>query len=234
MKYLMLLFPMLIFSQQIWDGPEVSFTKSNNVDINLEVNQDRITEGVWITRGNSGGSIFNIFSENSYSPGISPSGTLWAIGELTDNNLVFDDFRGFDGNNYNRPPLEIDLVLKLTNGTNDITDDIHIGVYFTSWTSGDSNGGGFSYRRSTNPNLNFKELQSFDVIIFPNPTNRVLNVQSNYELSLSIYDLYGKKLIESESNKIDLVALDSGIYILKILNKNTNNYMFKRVLKENN
>ena len=134
----MLLFPLLIFSQQIWDGPEVSFTKSNNVDINLEVNQDRITEGVWITRGNSGGSIFNIFSENSYSPGISPSGTLWAIGELTDNNLVFDDFRGFDGNNYNRPPLEIDLVLKLTNGTNDITDDIHIGVYFTSWTSGDS------------------------------------------------------------------------------------------------
>ena len=46
--------------------------------------------------------------------------------------------------------------------------------------------------------------------------------------------IYGKKLIESESNKIDLVALDSGIYILKILNKNTNNYMFKRVLKENN
>ena len=111
MKYILLLItPLLCFSQTIWDGPEITFTKADNINA-----QDNITNEVSITRGNSGGSIFNIITESSYIPGTSPEGTLWAIGNLSDNNLVFNDFRSFDGNTKNKPPLNQNLVLKLTN-----------------------------------------------------------------------------------------------------------------------
>ena len=64
MKYFLFFFiPFICFSQTIWDGPEITFTKGNNVNINLPQNQDRITDNVWITRGNSGGAIFNIFQK---------------------------------------------------------------------------------------------------------------------------------------------------------------------------
>ena len=73
MKYLLFFFiPFFCFSQTIWDGSEITFTKGNNVNINLPQNQDRITDDVWITRGNTGGAIFNIFSETSYIYGLKP------------------------------------------------------------------------------------------------------------------------------------------------------------------
>ena len=124
----------------LWRGAATTFNKSDGSNPNLEENQDRITENVWITRGNTGGQIFNIAINNSADKTESPIGTEWAIGTLDElDNLTFDYFR----NAISRPKTVVgkNLVLHL------IEDDIYIYVKFTSWSQGKR--GGFSYERST-------------------------------------------------------------------------------------
>lgn len=124
----------------LWTGAATTFNKSDGSNPNLEENQDRITENVWITRGNTGGQIFNIAINNSADKTQSPVGTEWAIGTLDElDNLTFDYFR----NAISRPKSVVgkNLVLHL------IEDDIYINVKFTSWSQGKR--GGFSYERST-------------------------------------------------------------------------------------
>jgi len=232
MKYLLLfLTPLFCLSQTIWDGPEITFTKANNANYNLQQNQDRITNSVWITRGNTGSSIFNIFSENSYIPGTSPVGTLWAIGSLNSNNLSFNDFRAFDGNNKNKPPLNQELVLKITNGTTNTNDDIHVKVFFTSWSQGNNSGGGFSYRRSTDPSLNINHIEKNEIVFFPNPTTGLVRINQDIFSQLCVYDLTGKKLLNSNSSSVDLSPFKNGVYLIKLYRRDTSNWVTKRIVK---
>ena len=127
-------------SYVVWEGPLLSFSKADGTDPEVESNQDRINDEVWITRGSSGGQIYNIVEENVSSKDISPLGTLWAIGELSElENLNFASFRSAVG-----VPREVvgkKLVMHL------VEADVYLSVEFTSWSSGQS--GGFAYNRST-------------------------------------------------------------------------------------
>ena len=127
-------------TRTIWTGPTIAFEKIVDSDPQAAANQDRITDAVWITRGNDGGEIFNARSEDSSDKGNSPAGTQWAMGTIDDiDNLSFRPFREAVGS-----PREVvgqDLVLFLTE------EEIFIAVRFTDWTQG--RGGGFAYERST-------------------------------------------------------------------------------------
>ena len=134
--------PML--TATIWDGPNITFTKEDGTDETLEGNQDRITDNVWITRGTAGGEIFNIRTESASTQGVSPDGTMWAIGTTSDlAGLEFDTFRNAVGSP--QDVVGVDLVLLL------VEDDILIDLTFTSWSAGRDNMGGFEYIRSTQP-----------------------------------------------------------------------------------
>ena len=124
----------------IWTGSNITFAKEAGADPQQAVNQDRLTDNVWITRGNNGGEIYNIKQENRSSKGSSPADTEWAIGSIDDAaNLTFQPFRAAVGS-----PQSVtgkDLVLHL------IQDDIYLSVKFTFW--GSSRNGRFTYERST-------------------------------------------------------------------------------------
>lgn len=123
----------------IYTGPDLTFTKSDNADPTQAANQDRITDNVWITRGNEGGQIYNAKTESSASQNTSPADTEWAIGTTANlESLTFDTFR-----NTIKPKTVVgeNLVLHL------ITDDVYIDIRFTSWSQGKA--GGFSYVRAT-------------------------------------------------------------------------------------
>ncbi len=123
-----------------WTGDLLNFEKSDGADPSLQSNQDRITDNVWITRGNDGGQIYNIAKENISDKNSSPVGTEWAIGSLDDiGSLNFSKFRSAVGSP--KGVVGKNLVLHL------IQDDIYLSVRFTSWSSGQK--GGFSYSRST-------------------------------------------------------------------------------------
>jgi len=126
----------------IWDGPQVTFTKEANVDVTLEENQDRLNDEVWITRFNGGGQIVNIKEESDASKDDSPVGTLWAIGTTADiESLQFQPFRAALGQPKNR--VGEDLVMYL------IEEDAYLDIRLTSWSSGNTSGGGVSYVRSS-------------------------------------------------------------------------------------
>jgi hypothetical protein len=134
----------------IWsaDNGALTFTKTNYAPFTLPVNQDRITDNVWLTRANSGG-LFNIQSE-MYSGENSPAGTEWAIGTTADlGSLVFDTWKNTLGGKVGENIVGQDMVMYL------VEDDIYLDIIFLSWTAGvyggGDGGGGFSYIRAAGP-----------------------------------------------------------------------------------
>jgi hypothetical protein len=200
----------------------MTFTKVDNSDLTLEENQDRITDNVWITRANTQG-IFNIVTETGYTQELSPADTEWAFGTTADALILsYDPWEEAIGT----PPemMDLDMVVHL------ITDDIYIDIKFTSWTAG-GNGGGFTYERSTNPDLsNPSNNFSSEIIIYPNPANEYLKVSNLLETKeYKIINVLGTIIYEGSienDEKINILDLKSGIYFLKI-----ENYLPKRFIK---
>ena len=235
MKYILLLLtPLLCFSQTVWDGATVTFSKANNADYTSAQHQDRITDDVWLTRTNSGGALINYSQESSYDRGTSPRGTLWALGSTSDTNLSFDNFRDFDGTSSgsgsNRPPTNTALVLKITNGTTSESDDIHIDIMFTYWAS--SKSGGFTYTRSTNPNLSIKGVQSKDIFVYPNPTSGVVQANQDIISKIHVYNLTGKELMKTNASSVDLGFVNNGMYLIRLYRTDNKEWVTRRVVKQ--
>ena len=236
MKYILLLLtPLLCFSQTVWSGTQITFSKADNADYMNAQHQDRITDDVWLTRL-SGGGLINIKDESDYYDGVSPSGTLWAVGNSSSSNLSFNDFKNFYGTRGNKPPLNTQVVLKLTKGTTTESDDIHIDVTFTSWTSGqggyDGGGGGFTYTRSTNPNLSIEGVQDKDIFVYPNPTSGFVQANRDIISKIHVYDLTGKQLMKTNTSSVDLSSVNNGMYLIRLYRKDNNEWVTRRVVKQ--
>lgn len=138
--------PVASFAQTLWTGPPVVFSKPAFSDFTLPENQDRLTDAVWITRGNTRG-LFNAAVEPSYM-GTSPADTEWAFGSIS-TGVETLSFLPWVTWNFSNPPsvLGSQAVLHL------ITDDIYIDIEMLTWGQGSGGGGEFSYRRSTASSL---------------------------------------------------------------------------------
>ena len=124
---------------EVWTGPIIEFTKEDNTDPNETINQDSITPSVSLTRGDYG-EIYNVNLETIYEKGVSPKGTKWAIGDLSElESLSFVSFRAA----IEKPKKAVGkkLVLHIT------AENVYLSVEFTSWSQGKQ--GGFAYKRST-------------------------------------------------------------------------------------
>lgn len=207
----------LAFTQTIWNGPTMTFTKVDYADPALEANQDRITPNVWLTRGNNG-QLYNAKTESDSSKSSSPDDTEWAFG--TTSNLSSLTFSTFRGTSKPQNTVGLDMVLHL------ITDNIYIDIKITSWTSGqgsgNGNGGGFSYQRSTDPSLNIQDNKKSILSVYPNPSTSFLHVNGlNASTNYRLYNILGAQ-VQSGTAKpnqaIDIDALQSGMYMLQISN----------------
>ena len=229
-KLLLILFvPMLGIGQ-------ITFTKNNNTDATLEQNQDRITSTVWLTRG-SGGALYNAQNESSYTPGTSPTHTEWAIGttEQIQNGVAlnFDSFRDFNGDTKNRPPLNTDIVLKLTNGTSDTSDDTFYDIKFLSWSIGRAGGGrgGFSYQRATSPLLSIDDISN-TITIYPNPTTSVVYIEGGKDYAIEVFDILGNKVMQLTGNAVNMKHLARATYIMKATDISNNASRVYKVVKK--
>ena len=125
----------------LWEGANMTFTKPNGADSSLAENQDRITENVWLTRGNQG-VLYNAVNEGTANNNSSPVGTEWAEGSFADlASLNFPNFRSACPNNKPKGVVRIPFVLHL------IQVDNYIEITITSWAQGKV--GGFTYQRTT-------------------------------------------------------------------------------------
>lgn len=123
----------------IWDGPNVTFTKISGSDWTLPANQDHLTDNVILTRKNNQG-LYNIAKESGYNS-LSPTDTEWAMG--TTANFAALNFSNWREAMQWCPSCQVnqDFVIHL------ITDDVYIDVKILTWQ--EVSGGGFSYQRST-------------------------------------------------------------------------------------
>jgi hypothetical protein len=124
----------------VWNGPMITFTEPAGDNGTLPGDQDKITADVWLTRSNFMG-LFNAVLETGYTHSFSPANTEWAFGTLDQYaSLTYTNWEDLTGGN---PPSLVDApaVLHL------ISDNIYIGIEFTSW--GSRGVGGFSYERTT-------------------------------------------------------------------------------------
>jgi glucose/arabinose dehydrogenase len=128
----------------LWTGPNTNFVNVAGSDPSQPANQDRLTPGVWITRGSEFG-IYNAASEGGFTHFLSPKDTAWADGTLANYaSLSYVDWNTWAKNLHGGPPgtVGVNAVVHL------VAEDIYLGVTFTSWGG---IGGGFAWTRSTPP-----------------------------------------------------------------------------------
>lgn len=75
---------------------------------------------------------------------------------------------------------------------------------------------------------------NFSLSIFPNPTQNILNIQTQETIKVvSIYDMIGKNVstIQITSNSLDVSNLAKGVYMMKVINEN-DKIFFTKFIKE--
>ena len=227
--------PTLLDSTSGFPDETVVFTKPDSADWTLPENQDRISANVWITRKHNQ-SIFNIAQEDGYSGAAgSPTGTLWANTTTAAADAgSYTNFVGMHGGS-SQSIINDTISLYLPQ------DSLYFDVVFTSYT-GQNNGGGFSYIRTS---VNNSELDMDDEYLipdkyalqqnFPNPFNSRTTI--HYELpkqelvQIIIFDLLGhqvKRLVDDfQGAGVNSIVWDTtndhgqpvsaGIYIYQLL-----------------
>jgi hypothetical protein len=210
---LLLIAPVLGYGQ-------ITFTKNANTDASLTENQDRISETVWLTRGNRYG-IYNAYDQNS-AKNQPTSGIKLALGSTENlSTLNFETISQW-GKKFNRVDgnwLNEILVLYLP-GSNE-----YYNFNMTSW----ENNGSFSYTRSSTA-LSLKDYSN-TITIYPNPTTSILTIEGNKDYQIKLYDLLGNKVLETEGNNINMGHLSTATYIVKATDKSNNEELTCKVVK---
>jgi hypothetical protein len=68
-------------------------------------------------------------------------------------------------------------------------------------------------------------------MIYPNPTDGIVNIKMAEFKEATIYNLSGKIIMRSADNRIDVSVLSEGVYIIKLENRSGEGFS-TRLIKE--
>tara|TARA_R100001015_G_C4634386_1_gene200809 strand:- start:2818 stop:5112 length:2295 start_codon:yes stop_codon:yes gene_type:complete len=74
------------------------------------------------------------------------------------------------------------------------------------------------------------ETASSSIVVYPNPTSGILNIDTRLDISVEVYDINGKLMIEKNSKRIDFSDWPVGIYNLII--RKDELVITKRIIKQ--
>jgi len=182
-------------------APIISYTHPDNTYSN---NYDVIIPNELIITRGSGGAIYNLAKENSWSYIFSPSGTVW-------NNDGWDNLTNVQSRTYhnlytlwgegNIGNLIVDSELIM----NHIPSDRYWKVKFNSWTQGGA--GGFSYTRQEVFNIQINSINDF-IYITPTGSNNRLGI--NTQFPASQLHVVGNGIFSSGLSVSGLLTSNSG------------------------
>lgn len=78
-------------------------------------------------------------------------------------------------------------------------------------------------------------LNNNEITIYPNPTSGILTIQTekNINFNIEIFDVMGKKIAQLQNQAIiDISNINSGMYILKMTDLETNQVISKKIIKK--
>jgi hypothetical protein len=79
--------------------------------------------------------------------------------------------------------------------------------------------------------VSIEEAGSGTILVYPNPTENILNIDTRLIIDVEVYDMMGRLMIsESNSNRIDFTSVPNGIYNMVILHDKLR--ITKRVIKQ--
>lgn len=112
-----------------------------------------------------------------------------------------------------------------------LTDTNGLVIYSTSGNYGSGESENFSV--TGNP-LGINENNDIVVMIYPNPSEGIVNIQTKNNLDIAIFDITGKLVFNahdiSNGNQLDLSTLKTGLYLVK-LNDGSNESTQKLIIK---
>lgn len=73
---------------------------------------------------------------------------------------------------------------------------------------------------------------SLDIKFYPNPVQSELQIQYKGDLTTSVYDISGAKLIETKSKNIDMSKMATGNYIIKTLDSDSKKANSYKIIKK--
>lgn len=72
---------------------------------------------------------------------------------------------------------------------------------------------------------------SHDIILYPNPTRNWVNIKTQIDFTVSVYNTLGQFLLSSKSSRINISTFDLGAYFFKITDINNKTRAVFKVLK---
>jgi len=62
-----------------------------------------------------------------------------------------------------------------------------------------------------------EDISALGIVVFPNPTQNILTIETRLQIKVEVYDIMGKLLIEEKTKRLDLSDLANGLYNLSII-----------------
>ena len=87
------------------------------------------------------------------------------------------------------------------------------------YTSGEHSDGVFLTYNNDCEHTNVVEVSASNIRLYPNPTNGVLNIESEGMMTISVMNVLGQKILETtatDNTTVDLSSFESGIYMVRI------------------
>ena len=63
---------------------------------------------------------------------------------------------------------------------------------------------------------------SVEMLVYPNPVHNTLSVNSDDIVSMTVFSLTGQQILTSDNNRMDVSMLPNGIYLVRVMTKETN------------
>lgn len=76
-----------------------------------------------------------------------------------------------------------------------------------------------TFKANNNPGVSIRELpMENSFTLYPNPSSSKININSDEEGLIRVYDILGNKVLESQIRSIDISSLNAGIYVVNLNN----------------
>ena len=93
--------------------------------------------------------------------------------------------------------------------------------------------GTFSMVTAGDATLSVETLDGeMSISIFPNPTSSILNVSHDGDFNISVYNMLGQEILETNEKQIDISGFQKGTYILLVQNLESGNTTNFKIIKE--